>query len=109
MLLLIACMLPVAHCVAGVPSLSQTTTVTSSSTIETLHFDLQHGDFGMCTDRISSFSIELGYGLDIRDSILCRGKRFFPTLQRTDRPRVPPSLLSIGYRDPFPGGEAGGA
>jgi hypothetical protein len=34
--LLIACTLPVGHCVAGLPSLPQTTTATSSSTSENL-------------------------------------------------------------------------
>jgi hypothetical protein len=92
-----------------VPSLPHTTTATSSSTSEIRRFDLPHGDFGICTNQVSSFGIALGYGLDIRGSILSRGKRFFSTLQGTDRLWDPPSLLSIGYWGPFPGGKAGGA
>jgi hypothetical protein len=49
----------------------------------------------------SSVSIAMGYGLDGQGLIPGRSKRFVSTPQH---PRGPPSLLSNGYRGPFPQG-----
>jgi hypothetical protein len=61
--------------------------------------------FGSCVSngpshltRNSSVSIATGYGLDGRDSIPGRGKRYVSTPPRLDRFRGSPSLLSNGYR-----------
>jgi hypothetical protein len=49
-----------------------------------------------------SVDITTGYGLEDRGSILVRGKRLFSTPQRPDRFWSTLSLLSNGYRGPFP-------
>jgi hypothetical protein len=56
--------------------------------------------------RSSSVSIVSDYGLYYRGSILDRGRGFFFWPLRPDRLWGPPSLLSNGYRGPFPGGKA---
>jgi hypothetical protein len=53
----------------------------------------------------SSVGIATGYGLDDPGSIL-GSARFFSSPQRPDRLWDPPSLISNGYRDSFPGDKA---
>jgi hypothetical protein len=57
--------------------------------------------------RGSSVSIVTDYGLDDRGSIPDRGRGFLFQSLRPDRLWGPPSLLSNGYRGPFPRGYSG--
>jgi hypothetical protein len=52
--------------------------------------------------RDSSVCIATGYGLEGRDSIPGRGKRFFPSPQGQERLWSPPSALTNGYRGLLP-------
>jgi hypothetical protein len=52
-----------------------------------------------------SVGITVDYGLEDRGSILGRDKRFFSSLQRSGRLRVPHNRLSNWYQGWFPGGK----
>jgi hypothetical protein len=54
--------------------------------------------------RDNAVGIATGYGLGDQGSIPVRGKRFISSPQCPGRPWGPPSLLSNGYWDLFPGG-----
>jgi hypothetical protein len=56
--------------------------------------------------RDSSVGITMGYGLDSRDTIPAKGKRFFSSPHRPNQLWSTPSLLSNGYRGPFVCGKA---
>jgi hypothetical protein len=58
-------------------------------------------------DLYSGSGVEHGdrYGLEGHGSILCRGKRFFYSIE-PDRFWSPPNFLSVGYRGIFPLGKA---
>jgi hypothetical protein len=58
---------------------------------------------------VNTLNVCLPDGLDGRDSIPGRGKRFFSTLQRPDPLWGSPSLLPKGTGDSFPGSKATGA
>jgi hypothetical protein len=53
-------------------------------------------------------SIVTGYGLDRQDLLPGRRKRLFCIPQHPDWPWGSPSLLTNGYRDPFPRAKAAG-
>jgi hypothetical protein len=71
-----------------------------------VHFKLivvnKHTSFLLLID--SSVGIVMGYKIDCRDSISGRGNNFLSTPQRPVRLWNPQSLLSNGYRGPFPRG-----
>jgi hypothetical protein len=68
-------------------------------------------DTSISRSRVNVIGITIGYGLDYRGFgvQVPVGSRIFSSPRLPDRLWDPPSLLSNGYREVFPGGKAAGA